>query len=90
MNEDQTRLFVEAWNKENDSAGVGSMVYVSPDVVSWNEYDAPTVVVSQFVRLASVPVLVQDCHQCHNQGNEIMCADCVWDGPDRSNFRWRG
>ncbi len=56
MNEKQTKDFVDSWNiKNNFPTGVNTqcanMRYYSPGIVTWNEYDAPEIDISQIVEI---------------------------------------
>ena len=56
FNKEQTKKFVDAWNKANDlplteDTQMGNMRYVSPGVVTWNEYDAPSIQLSEFISI---------------------------------------
>lgn len=52
----QTKEFVDRWNILNNfPIGVntitGNMRYVSPGIVTWNEYDAPEINIEQIVSI---------------------------------------
>lgn len=54
MSEKQTKKFVDKWNEKNNfpvgiNTPLGNMRYVSPGVITWNEYDAPEVNIVEFV-----------------------------------------
>ena len=56
MKADQTKEFVNRWNILNNyPTGVdtqcGNMRYVSPGIVTWNEYDAPEINIEQIVSI---------------------------------------
>lgn len=53
MTEKQTRKFVALWNKANgmavgENTPQGNMRYVGVGLITWNEYDAPTIELEQF------------------------------------------
>lgn len=54
--EKTTRKFVELWNLENgypttEHTDKPNMRYVSNGLVTWNEYNAPTVNIKQFLEI---------------------------------------
>lgn len=56
MTEDQTRAFIDAWNKKHnfplgENTTAENMRYVEPGVVCWNAYDTPFIDVLEFVGL---------------------------------------
>lgn len=58
MTEEQTQKFVSKWNELNGfQDGVvpeANMRYVEPGVVTWNEYDTPTLDLNQVKLIFSI------------------------------------
>lgn len=56
MSKKQTKEFVDRWNILNNfpigiNTPEGNMRYVSPGIVTWNEYDAPEINIEQIVSI---------------------------------------
>ena len=49
----KTKEFIKIWNKKNgytnEITSEGNMRYVSPNVVTWNEYNAPVIHLKEIV-----------------------------------------
>jgi hypothetical protein len=54
-NEKETKEFVRLWNDQNGyeqgDTAQANMRYVEPDLVTWNEYGAATIELSEFQKI---------------------------------------